>query len=77
MALSRADMLRDIPKGREARIEYAEKDGVKTATLISFKGIAKLPPEARAALDGSGIATFSDRARDAIRTCGQGAGIAD
>ena len=41
----KADMLRDIPKGREARIEYAEKDGVKTATLISFKGIAKLPPE--------------------------------
>jgi rhodanese-related sulfurtransferase len=41
----KADMLRDIPKGREARIEYAEKDGVKTATLISFKGVAKMPPE--------------------------------
>ena len=41
----KADMLRDIPKGREARIEYAEKDGVKTATLISFKGMAKMPPE--------------------------------
>ena len=41
----KADMLRDIPKGREARIEYAEKDGVRTATLISFKGVAKLPPE--------------------------------
>jgi rhodanese-related sulfurtransferase len=41
----KADLLRDIPKGREARIEYAEKDGIKTATLISFKGIAKLPPE--------------------------------
>ena len=35
----KGDMLRDIAKGREARIEYAEKDGVKTATLISFKGI--------------------------------------
>ncbi len=41
----KADMLRDVPKGREARIEYAEKDGVKTATLISFKGAAKMPPE--------------------------------
>ncbi len=41
----KADMLRDVPKGREARIEFVEKDGVKTATLISFKGVAKMPPE--------------------------------
>ncbi|MBK9675991.1 MAG: sulfurtransferase [Betaproteobacteria bacterium] len=41
----KADMLRDVPKGREARIEFTEKDGVKMATLISFKGVAKLPPE--------------------------------
>ena len=41
----KADMLRDVPKGREARIEFVEKDGVKTATLISFKGAAKMPPE--------------------------------
>jgi len=41
----KGDMLRDIAKGREARIEYTEKDGVKTATLISFKGPIKLAPE--------------------------------
>ena len=41
----KAEMLRDVPKGREARIEYIEKDGVRTATLISFKGVAKMPPE--------------------------------
>ena len=41
----KADMLRDVPKGREARIEFVEKDGIKTATLISFKGAAKMPPE--------------------------------
>jgi len=39
------DMLRGIAKGREARIEFVEKDGVKTATLISFKGPLKLPPD--------------------------------
>jgi rhodanese-related sulfurtransferase len=33
-----ADTLRDIEKGREARIQFADKDGIKTATLISFKG---------------------------------------
>jgi rhodanese-related sulfurtransferase len=38
-------MLRDIAMNREARIEFVEKDGVKTATLISFKGVAKMPPE--------------------------------
>jgi rhodanese-related sulfurtransferase len=39
------EMLRDIAKGREARIEFAEKDGVKSATLISFKGPVKIAPE--------------------------------
>jgi rhodanese-related sulfurtransferase len=38
-------MLSDIAKNREARIEFVEKNGVKTATLISFKGAAKMPPE--------------------------------
>ena len=40
-----ADALKTLPKGREARIEFAEKDGVKTATLISFKGPIKIAPE--------------------------------
>jgi rhodanese-related sulfurtransferase len=37
--------LRDIAKNREARIEYTEKDGVKTASLISFKGPIKIAPD--------------------------------
>jgi len=41
----KGDMLRDIAKGREARIEFVEKDGVKNATLISFKGPIKIAPE--------------------------------
>jgi len=43
--VGKGDMLRDIAKGREARIEFVEKDGVKNATLISFKGPIKLAPE--------------------------------
>ena len=39
------DMLRDIAKGREARIEFVEKDGAKVAQLISFKGPVKIAPE--------------------------------
>jgi rhodanese-related sulfurtransferase len=38
-------LLRDIAKNREARIEFVETDGVKTATLISFKGAARMAPE--------------------------------
>jgi rhodanese-related sulfurtransferase len=30
--------MRDIAKGKEARVLYVEKDGVKRATLVSFKG---------------------------------------
>ncbi len=37
--------MRDIAKGREARIEYTDKDGQKLATLISFKGPIKIAPE--------------------------------
>lgn len=37
--------LRDIKKNHEARIEYVEKDGVKLATAIEFKGPIKTPPE--------------------------------
>jgi rhodanese-related sulfurtransferase len=43
--VGKGPMLRDIAKNREARIEFVEKDGIKTATLISFKGVAKMPPE--------------------------------
>jgi rhodanese-related sulfurtransferase len=39
------ETLRDVAKGREARIEFVEKNGVKTATLISFKGPIKIAPE--------------------------------
>ena len=39
------ETLRDIAKGREARIEFVEKGGAKTATLISFKGPIKIAPE--------------------------------
>jgi rhodanese-related sulfurtransferase len=42
---AKAEALRDIPKGREARIEFVENDGVKSATLISFKGPVKIAPE--------------------------------
>jgi len=40
-----AKTLRDIATGREARIEFAEKDGVRTAALISFKGPIKIAPD--------------------------------
>ncbi len=40
-----AEALRDIKKGHEARIAYVEKDGVKTATAIWFKGPIKIAPE--------------------------------
>ena len=43
--VGKGDMLRDIARGREARIEFVEKDGVKNATLISFKGPIKIAPE--------------------------------
>jgi len=39
------EALRDVAKGREARIEFVEKNGVKTATLISFKGPIVIAPE--------------------------------
>lgn len=40
-----ADALRDIRKGHEARIAWVEKDGVRTATKIWFKGPIKIAPE--------------------------------
>ena len=45
------DALRDIPKNKEARIEYVEKDGAKVATLISFKGPIQIAPEKLATYD--------------------------
>ena len=41
----KVEHLRDVKKGHEARIEVSEKDGVKTATLISFKGPIKIAQE--------------------------------
>jgi rhodanese-related sulfurtransferase len=39
------EALGEIRKGHEARITYVEKDGVKTATEIRFKGPIKIAPE--------------------------------
>jgi rhodanese-related sulfurtransferase len=41
----KVEHLREVKKGHEARIEFVEKDGVKTATLISFKGPIKIAQE--------------------------------
>jgi rhodanese-related sulfurtransferase len=39
------EALREIRKGHEARVVFVEKDGVKTATEIHFKGPIKVAPE--------------------------------
>ena len=39
------DILKENVRNREVRIEYSEKDGTKTATLLSFKGPIKVAPE--------------------------------
>ncbi len=41
----KSDYLREAKKGHETRIEFVEKDGVRTATLVSFKGPIKIAPE--------------------------------
>jgi rhodanese-related sulfurtransferase len=41
----KVEHLRDVKKGHEARIEFTVKDGVKTASLISFKGPIKIAQE--------------------------------
>lgn len=46
-----AEALRDLPKNREARIDYVEKDGTKVATQISFKGPIKIAPEKLSSYD--------------------------
>ena len=40
-----AEALYDIAPGREARIDFVDKDGTKLATKISFKGPIKIAPE--------------------------------
>ncbi len=40
-----AEALRDMRKGHESKIAFVEKDGVKTATRIWFKGPIKIAPE--------------------------------
>jgi rhodanese-related sulfurtransferase len=44
-AAKSAAAMRDIAKGKEARVVYTEKDGVKRATLVSFKGPIKIAPD--------------------------------
>src|SRR5512140_1496964 len=39
------EALRELPKNREARIDYVDKDGARWATKISFKGPIKIAPE--------------------------------
>jgi rhodanese-related sulfurtransferase len=41
----KVEHLREVKKGHEARVEFVEKDGVKTASLISFKGPIKIAQE--------------------------------
>ena len=41
----KVEHLRDVKKGHETRIEFTTKDGVKSATLISFKGPIKIAQE--------------------------------
>ena len=41
----KVEHLREVRKGHEARIEFTEKDGVKTASLISLKGPIKTAPD--------------------------------
>jgi hypothetical protein len=40
-----AEALRSIKKGHEVRVEYTEKGGVKTATLVATKPPIKVAPE--------------------------------
>ncbi len=44
-AMKPGEALRDLPKNKEARIDYVEKDGQKFATQITFKGPIKIAPE--------------------------------
>lgn len=37
--------LRELKRGKEVRVEYTEKDGVKTASLLSAKPAIKVAPE--------------------------------
>jgi len=49
-----AEHLRDVKKRHEARIEYVEKDGVKIATEIRFKGPIKIAADKL--IDYAGVA---------------------
>jgi hypothetical protein len=44
-APAEAEALRGIKKGHEVRVEYTEKDGVKTAVLLASKPPIKVAPE--------------------------------
>lgn len=43
--VKKAEHLRSVRQGHEARIEFVEKDGAKVATLISLKGPIKIAAE--------------------------------
>jgi rhodanese-related sulfurtransferase len=45
------DALRDLPKNKEARIDYVMQDGQKLATTITFKGPIRIAPEKLIAYD--------------------------
>jgi rhodanese-related sulfurtransferase len=49
-----AEHLRDVKKRHETRIAYVEKDGVKVATQVSFKGPIKIDPAKL--IDQAGVA---------------------
>jgi rhodanese-related sulfurtransferase len=49
-----AEHLREVKKRHEVRIDYVEKDGVKHATLVSFKGPIKIDPAKL--IDHAGVA---------------------
>ncbi len=46
-----AKMLADISKNREILVEFAERDGRKVATAVTFKGPIKIAPEKTLAYD--------------------------
>ncbi len=54
-----AEHLREVKKRHEARIDYIEKDGVKYATLVSFKGPIRIDPAKL--IDYAGVAKLVEQ----------------
>ena len=57
-----AEHLREVKKRHETRIAYVEKDGVKHATQISFKGPIKI--DAAKLIDQAGVARLVEQGPD-------------